>query len=102
MIDNKDLLISAIQILPYFCKFIEPYANRSNLTAKSALLLLVLFEAPENFDFFANGNEDDIDFLIKGGYLNVGERYSLTGKGAIISKSFVNLKGKFYSEYCEK
>ena len=102
MSENKDLLINAFEILPCFCKFIEPYAKRSNLTAKSALLLLVIFESPENFDFFANEDKSEIDSLINGGYVNADNGYSLTGKGSILSKSFANLKDKFYLEYLEK
>ena len=74
--------------LPKISAAVEPYAKRSGITTRQALILILL-----NYfnDFDLTLVSGHIDALVKLGYIakNNGQ-ISVTGKGAILTKSFIN------------
>ena len=75
------------EILPKIKSIIEPYAKRSSLTSKQALLLMVINDFNE---FDLSLYSDDIKVLANLGLIteNNGKNI-ITGKGAILVKSFI-------------
>lgn len=74
--------------LPKISATVEPYAKRSGITTRQALILILLNDFN---DFDLTLLSDDIDALVELGYIaeNNGQ-ISVTGKGAILTKSFIN------------
>ena len=77
-----------IKILPQIKSKVEPYAIRSGLTSKQALLLMVINDFSKlDLSLYS----DDITVLLKLGLISENNgNNTITGKGAILVKSFIS------------
>ncbi len=88
--NKKDIWNSFFGMLNDLIDIITPYAERSGICAESAILLTVYSEFP---DFSISVRDEFINELKSKGLIKLEDsKPVITSKGAILAKSFIQLR----------
>lgn len=87
--EKNNLWYDFFEFLPKYRQKLAPIADRSGISADSAILLTLIYEFKELSLPIDNELYNE---LISKGLLIQNNGYNVTGKGAILAKSFVELR----------
>jgi len=92
--NKKDVWNSFFSTLSNLKDIIKPYAERSGICAESAILLTVYSEFP---DLSISVRDEFVNELKSKGFIKLeGNKPTVTSKGAILAKSFIQVRKQFF------
>jgi len=93
---NSGVFATVLSDIPLLCNILEPFAKRSKISSKAAIMLLALNNGTDLSEIFKDTYSAE---LINSGFAEIKEKnLTITGKGAIFAKSLINTVEKFESE----